>query len=63
MTGDTVDHRVHISYKEEKKPKPVKGTLQPSPAKKIRFADGEVMELNRKERRRLKIYNKDLKRG
>ena len=40
--------------------KPVKG-FHPSPTKRIKFADGEVMELNRKERRRMKIYNRDLK--
>lgn len=28
----------------------------PSPAKKVRFADGKVIEMNRAERRRNKIY-------
>ncbi len=37
-----------------------KGLFTPSPGKKIKFSDGVTMELNRKERRRLKIYNKDL---
>lgn len=31
--------------------------MSQSPAKKIRFSDGVVMELNRKERRKHKLYN------
>lgn len=33
----------------------------PPPTKKIVFADGQVVALNRKERRRLKLYNHKLK--
>lgn len=36
--------------------------FHPSPVKKVRFADGKVIGLNRAARRRLKIYNKDLTR-
>ena len=32
----------------------------PSHARRIQFPDGKVVELNRKERRQMKIYNKDL---
>ncbi len=34
--------------------------FEPSPAKQIRFPDGTVMNLNRAQRRRMKIYNRDL---
>jgi len=36
------------------------GNFTVSHAKRIRFADGKVLELNRAERRRRKIYNRDL---
>ena len=36
------------------------GQLTVSHAKRIRFADGKVIEMNRKERRARKIYNRDL---
>ena len=36
-------------------------TFTPSPTKLIKFSDGVTKALNRKERRRLKIYNKDLR--
>ena len=35
--------------------------LTPSSTKKIIFSDGEVVSMNRKERRRLKLYNNRLK--
>ena len=40
--------------------KPIQGNLVVSHAKHVKFADGQVLELNRKERRRMKIYNSDL---
>jgi hypothetical protein len=35
----------------------------PSPTKRIRFSDGKVLPLNRKERRANKIYNRSLIHG
>jgi len=43
---------------KESQPNPI---FTPSPTKQIRFKDGVTRTLNRKERRRLKIYNKDLR--
>ncbi len=48
------------------KAKPIGKTLipehfTPAPVKRIKFADGIIRSVNRRERRRLKIYNKDLK--
>ncbi len=37
-------------------PKLMRGTLHPSPGKKVQFADGTVLHMNRKERRRNKLY-------
>jgi hypothetical protein len=34
--------------------------FRPSPTKQIKFADGKILALNRKQRRANKIYNKDL---
>jgi len=34
----------------------------PTPGKRVRFRDGQVVALNRKQRRGLHIYNKDLRR-
>ena len=34
--------------------------ITPSPAKKIVFADGKTLEMNRAARRRAHIYNRDL---
>jgi hypothetical protein len=33
----------------------------PSPTKRIHFSDGKTLALNRRQRRRNKLYNKDLK--
>lgn len=35
--------------------------FKPSKAKKIKFGDGKVLELNRRQRRRLKLYNRVLR--
>ena len=61
MNGDTVDRRVNINTeKDSMRSKPIPG-LKPSPTKRIKFADGKILALNRKQRRQAHIYNKDLK--
>ena len=39
----------------------IQGTLTPSHAKKVRFGDGKVVELNRATRRRMKLYNRNMR--
>jgi len=40
---------------------PLTGKFVPSPTKQIKFTgDGKTLSLNRKQRRAMKIYNKDL---
>jgi hypothetical protein len=40
---------------------PLTGKFIPSPTKQIKFTgDGKTIALNRKQRRAMKIYNKDL---
>lgn len=38
----------------------IQGTFTPSHAKRIRFGDGQVVELNRSQRRAMKLYNRTL---
>ncbi len=54
------DNRIHIPTKEEILQKPIEGKFTPSHAKRIHFKDGVVMELNRAQRRRNKLYNRNL---
>lgn len=48
--------KLDLSQKEQHK------VVQPANTKRIRFSDGKIVALNRKQRRRMKIYNKDLRR-
>lgn len=41
----------------------VPANMKPSPTMKVHFADGEVVAMNRKERRRRHLYGDRLKRG
>lgn len=38
----------------------VVGIFHPSPAKRVRFPNGKVIAMNRKERRRNKLYGKNV---
>lgn len=42
--------------------KEVHKVVTPANTKRVRFADGVTVALNRKQRRRMHIYNKDLRR-
>ena len=44
-------------------PKHQRGTLRPSPTMRVRFPDGEVIQMNRATRRKNKLYGDRVKAG
>ena len=45
------------------KPPEIPSNMKPSPTMKIRFASGEVVQMNRRERRRRHLYGDQITRG
>lgn len=55
-------NQIELPTREDILAKPMRGKLTVSHTKRIKFSDGVVLELNHKQRRKMKLYNRNLRR-